>query len=101
MACNPSDLSALCYANGFTLWHYKTPDHPFDVREAGYFNGAASMLRVGDFMFANTNCDRVHEVGGCRAVESCVLIVVSNAAGVVEVEPMEVGRLMGSVASPL
>jgi len=85
MAYNPHNLSALCYANGFTLWHYKTPDHPFDVREAGYFNGAASMLRVGDFMFANTNGDRVHEFGGYRAIESYVLIVTSNAAGVVEV----------------
>ena len=26
MAFNPSGLSALAYANGFTLWHYKTID---------------------------------------------------------------------------
>jgi hypothetical protein len=26
MAYDPTNLSALSYANGFTLWHYKTTD---------------------------------------------------------------------------
>jgi len=77
MAYDASNLSALTYANGFTLWHYKTPDLATDVDNAGYFNEAASMLRVGDFIFANAEID--------AEVESGVFIVASNSGGVVDV----------------
>jgi hypothetical protein len=80
MAYDASNLSALTYANGFTLWHYKTPDLAADVDTAGYFNEAASMLRVGDFIFANADTD--------GDVESGVFIVASNAGGVVNVANM-------------
>ncbi|HJQ87790.1 MAG TPA: hypothetical protein VJ820_10085, partial [Propionibacteriaceae bacterium] len=63
MAYSPKNLSALAYANGFTLWHYKTPDLAADVGSAGYFNDAASMLRVGDFVFANVNTGATIESG--------------------------------------
>jgi hypothetical protein len=77
MAYDSSNLSALTYANGFTLWHYKTPDAAAAVDTAGYFNPAAGMLRVGDFIFANAS------TGG--TVQSGVFIVASNAGGVVDV----------------
>jgi hypothetical protein len=77
MAYDASNLSALTYANGFTLWHYKTPDPAIDVDTSGYFNAAASMLRVGDFIFANANVD--------ATIESDVFIVASNTGGVVDV----------------
>jgi hypothetical protein len=54
MAYDPNNLSALAYANGFTLWHYKTVDPAVQVDTTGYFNEAAAMLRVGDFIMANT-----------------------------------------------
>ena len=62
MAYDASNLSALTYANGFTLWHYKTPDTAAVVDTTGYFNEAASMLRVGDFIFANADIDGDHAV---------------------------------------
>ena len=77
MAYDASNLSALTYANGFTLWHYKTPDLAADVDTAGYFNEAASMLRVGDFIFANADTD--------GAVQSGMFIVASNSGGIVDV----------------
>jgi len=77
MAYDPNNLSALTYANGFTLWHYKTPDVAADVDDEGYFNPAAGMLRVGDFIFANASIN--------GSVESGVFIVSSNANGVVDV----------------
>jgi outer membrane protein assembly factor BamB len=73
MAYDPNNLSALTYANGFTLWHYKTPDAADAVDTTGYFNDAAGMLRVGDFVFANTGT-----MGG-------VFVVNANAGGVVDV----------------
>ena len=80
MAYDASNLSALTYANGFTLWHYKTADPAGDVDTAGYFNEAASMLRVGDFIFANADID--------ADVESGVFIVASNSGGVVDVSDL-------------
>jgi hypothetical protein len=50
-----SDLSVLAYANNFTLWHYTTIDSA--VTGAGYFNKAASMLRVGDLIIVNIDTD--------------------------------------------
>jgi hypothetical protein len=49
-------LSVLAYANGFTLWHYRT-DH--DTRSqtlsAGYFNPAAHLVRRGDMVLARAS----------------------------------------------
>jgi hypothetical protein len=77
MAYAPKNLSALAYANGFTLWHYKTPDPAIEVDAEGYFNGAVTMLRAGDFIMANTN------TGGI--VQSGMFIVESNTGTVVDV----------------
>ena len=77
MAYDPNSLSALAYANGFTLWHYRTPDAAGAVDTTGYFNAAANMLRIGDFILANT------ATGG--TIQSGVFIVNSNAGGVVDV----------------
>ena len=77
MAFASRDLSVLAYANGFTLWHYTTPDAAAAVDTLGYFNAAADMLRVGDMVLANTG------VGGTPAAG--VLVVAANAAGSVDV----------------
>ena len=80
MAYNPNNLSALCYANGFTVWHYRTPDdyNVVDWSGSGYFNEAASMLRVGDFMYVNANT-------GDPARQHATLVVTENKGGIVEV----------------
>lgn len=77
MAYNASNLSALAYANGFTLWHYKTTDPSSDVDTAGYYNGAATLLRVGDFILANCDTGSANPNG--------VFIVNSNSGGMVDV----------------
>jgi hypothetical protein len=75
MAYDPSNLSALTYANGFTLWHYRTADAAAVVDTSGYFNDAAGMLRVGDFIFGNFGGTPGHGV----------MAVLSNSGGVVDV----------------
>lgn len=77
MAYRSKDLSALAYANGFTLWHYRTADSAAEVDNAGYFNGASRMLRVGDFILLNTG------LGG--AASHGVVVVAANANGSVDV----------------
>lgn len=60
MAYDPNNLSALSYANRFTLWHYKTPDAWAEVLSDGYFRDAAPMFRVGDVMHVNASiADRI------------------------------------------
>jgi outer membrane protein assembly factor BamB len=71
MAYDPNNLSALSYANGFTLWHYKTPDLSADIDTSGYFDEAVNMLRIGDFIMANTAIN--------ATVSSGVFIVRANS----------------------
>ena len=50
MAFAIRDLSVLAYANGFTLWHYKTVGTLAATAAPGYFAEAADMLASGDIM---------------------------------------------------
>ena len=78
MAYASKDLSVLAYANGFTLWHYTTPDAATDVDTAGYFNGAAGLLRAGDMLLANCAAGTVTPAAG-------MLVVASSSGGAVDV----------------
>ncbi len=80
MAYQSKDLSVLAYANGFTLWHYTTADTAATVDAAGYFNPAASMLRVGDILLANV------ETAG--APKAALFLVSANAGGTVDVNDL-------------
>jgi hypothetical protein len=47
-------LSVLAYAQGFTLWHYKTGTAPLDAAcVPGFFNAAADMLAAGDMVMVS------------------------------------------------
>lgn len=77
MAYRSQDLSALAYANGFTLWHYRTTDGAAEVDNAGYFNGAGRMLRVGDFIMLSAGIEGAASHG--------VAVVASNSNNNVDV----------------
>lgn len=48
-------LSVLAYANGFTLWHYRSDtDTRAQTLAAGYFNPAAHLIRRGDMVLARS-----------------------------------------------
>jgi hypothetical protein len=54
MAFAIRDLSVLAYANGFTLWHYKTgKDSLTGVSGAGFFADASDMMAVGDMVMVS------------------------------------------------
>lgn len=74
MAFSIRSLSVLAYANGFTLWHYKTGADPLDaVRCSGFFADAADMLAGGDIVMvsghdsANILCIAATEQGEVEA----------------------------------
>ena len=56
MAFSIRRLSVLAYANGFTLWHYKSgPDAPLEASAEGYFDDAADMLAAGDMVMVSAD----------------------------------------------
>ncbi|MFO1046729.1 MAG: hypothetical protein U1E52_02340 [Geminicoccaceae bacterium] len=77
MAYQSKNLSALGYANGFTLWHYRTPDLAAEVDNAGYFNPASRMVRIGDFILLNAGVESTPTHG--------VVVVVANSGTAVDV----------------
>ena len=77
MAYQSKNLSALGYANGFTLWHYRTADRAAEVDNAGYFNPASRMVRVGDIILLNAGIDSTPTHG--------VTVVVANSGTSVDV----------------
>lgn len=77
MVYNPHNLSVLAYANGFTLWHYRTVDTADEVASPGYFNSAVEMLRIGDMIMANCATNGTLAAG--------VFSVVHSSGGTVEV----------------
>lgn len=48
MPFNSTSLSVMAYANGFTLWHYRSADTLEEVKKKGYFNNTAAFMRAGD-----------------------------------------------------
>jgi hypothetical protein len=55
MSFSLRNLSVLAYANGFTLWHYKTPQDSLpDTASAGYFADAADLMAAGDLVMLTT-----------------------------------------------
>ena len=76
MAYQSKNLSVLAYANGFTLWHYTTPDTAAEADTAGYFNDASDLLRSGDMILANTDTDGAPAAG--------IFLVASNIGGAVD-----------------
>lgn len=78
MAYDPKNLSVLCYANGFTLWHYTTTDTISEVNSAGYFNGASMMVRIGDMFMANIDTDG-------NGICARIFLVKDNVGGAVDV----------------
>lgn len=66
----------------FTLWHYESWDT--DVMEPGYFDEAASLMRVGDFIILNIGVKSFEMVlvdGTHPETSHGMVVVKSNAAG--------------------
>jgi hypothetical protein len=80
MAFASNNLSVLAYANGFTLWHYRTTDANTTVDTTGYFNAAINMLRVGDMILSNS--------GASGSVNNGVYVVITNDGTNVDVANM-------------
>lgn len=70
------------------MFGYRTADSHATVDSAGYFNNASKILEIGDIIFV-TVVDDVDTPTTCSTYGSHV--VLSNAAGVVDVSNVTVG----------
>jgi len=62
------NLSVLAYANGFTLWHYRTTHSLPEILNTDYFHDAETHLAVNDMVLVNARgnsalCIVVHNDG--------------------------------------
>ncbi|MGC9270709.1 hypothetical protein [Acidiphilium sp.] len=54
MAFTLRNLSVLAYANGFTLWHYRTGDEALSALDSDhYFADAGDLIAPGDIIMAS------------------------------------------------
>jgi len=54
MAFAVRNLSVLAYAQGFTLWHYRTMGDPIEVAvEPDYFEPAGDLVAGGDMLLVS------------------------------------------------
>lgn len=94
MAFVHRDLSVLAYANGFTFWQYRSADDGLAaIAASGYFDGAATQLRVGDvvavlddadevaFLRVSGNAEGVVTTGGTRTVTPAAVIDDPSGGG--------------------
>ena len=48
------DMSVIAFANGFTLWHYKSREDFLDnICELRYFNKIFTLMNTGDIVIIN------------------------------------------------
>lgn len=65
MSFQNKDLSVIAYANGFTLWHYKTQDKMSEIDMDYFPKDIVRLMAVGDMIIINS-CD-----GSCiKAIKS-------------------------------
>ncbi len=53
MAFSVRNLSVLAYANGFTLWLYKSVEEQAAITGPGFFDDAGDMLAGGDMVMVS------------------------------------------------
>ena len=52
MAFQNKNLSVIAYANGFTMWHYKTEDKLEELLN-GYFDSVSDLMNKNDMFVLN------------------------------------------------
>lgn len=85
-----SEMSVIAYANGFTLWHYNSPDSIDEIlaKNGEYFGCLYTLCAVGDKMIISTK-DGYYEAIVSHIEEKVVaieLIVVHSYTQVHETE---------------
>lgn len=82
MAYTAKEMSVLAYANGFTLWHYRSVDPVDALRTKGYFDPAADLLRIGDVVIATAESGAgLFLVNASSGTEATIFPIVAASDG--------------------
>ena len=73
------NLSVLAYANGFTLWHYRTTAASEYIEAYGYFSKAGNMLRVGDIILVQAS-DKIFQVACVEVINQNEVVMATMAS---------------------
>ncbi|MBL0690547.1 MAG: hypothetical protein JJV93_02735 [Alphaproteobacteria bacterium] len=63
------NLAVISYANGFTLWHYKSVDSIVDIFDPKYFGEVSNMINPHDLIIIATDTAGTPQLA-FRVVES-------------------------------
>ena len=82
MAYTASSLTCMASASGVNMWHYTTADTIATVNTAGYFNDAAGMIRLNDYMIivSSTGGTPVVSHAYCNANDGSTVDIVNGVA---------------------
>jgi hypothetical protein len=82
MAYNSANLSRVAGASGFSMWHYTTADAIAAVNTVGYFNDAAGMIKVNDYMVIVTSTGGTPVVSHayCNSNTGSVVDIINGVA---------------------
>lgn len=53
------NLSVIAYANGFTLWHYKSNETMKEIADPSYFVPTKKLMHTGDIIIINAKEETV------------------------------------------
>lgn len=67
MAFQQKNLSVIAYANGFTMWHYKTQDTLEELLN-GYFDSVSDLMNKNDILVLN--CGDQNHIMFIKSIEN-------------------------------
>lgn len=74
MSFKNKDMSVIAYANGWTMWHYKTSQDTLQdiVDNREYFSNLYTLMNVGDVVYMETKDRIISQVAVIRVGEKFV-----------------------------
>lgn len=74
MAFKNKDMSVIAYANGWTMWHYKTNQDTLQniVDNREYFSNLYTLMNVGDVVYMETKDRIISQVAVIRVGDKFV-----------------------------
>ena len=72
MSVTIDNMAVMGYANGFTMWHYKTTEHKGNLLQEHYFDSMKTSLMRGDIIMVAT------EIAGDMKINTLFVSNIDN-----------------------
>ena len=81
MTVSVNNIAVIAYANGFTIWHYKTTENKNTLLSDGYFSTMKNSFMKGDIIIAITETS-----SDAKANMLLVSNINNNAVKIIEIK---------------